>query len=203
MELFEVSDNLQDPILKAYQWIKEAQDQSVALPHAMNIASLNSDGKPSSRMVLLKRISNEGFVFFTDYEGNKGQEITDFPHAALTFWWAKTNKQIRIEGACSRVSEQENDDYFASRPRGSQISASISKQSEILASREQLYNEWNDFKEKHEGQDIKRPDHWGGICLKPDRVEFWQSVDNYSDRLHERIVFRVDGSNWVKERLYP
>ena len=95
MELFEVSDNLQDPILKAYQWIKEAQDQSVALPHAMNIASLNSDGKPSSRMVLLKRISNEGFVFFTDYEGNKGQQITDFPHAALTFWWAKTNKQMR------------------------------------------------------------------------------------------------------------
>ena len=138
MELFEVSDNLQDPILKAYQWIKEAQDQSVALPHAMNIASLNSEGKPSSRMVLLKRISNEGFVFFTDYEGNKGQQITDFPHAALTFWWAKTNKQIRVEGTCSRVSAEENDDYFASRPRGSQISASVSLQSSKIESYESL-----------------------------------------------------------------
>ena len=149
MELFEVSDNLQDPILKAYQWIKEAQDQSVALPHAMNIASLNSDGKPSSRMVLLKRISNEGFVFFTDYEGNKGQQITDFPHAALTFWWAKTNKQIRIEGTCSRVSAEENDDYFASRPRGSQISASVSLQSSKIESYESLVQTSKIFEEEN------------------------------------------------------
>ena len=96
-----------------------------------------------------------------------------------------------------------SDDYFASRSREAQISASISKQSEVLESRVQLIKEWNDFEKEHEGKRINRPEHWGGICLNPTRVEFWESVDNYSDRLHERIVFRLDGSDWVKERLYP
>ena len=200
MELFEVSDNLQDPILKAYQWIKEAQDQSVALPHAMNIASLNSDGKPSSRMVLLKRISNEGFVFFTDYEGNKGQEITDFPHVALTFWWAKTNKQIRIEGACSRVSEQENDDYFSSRPRGSQISASVSLQSTQIESYESLVQKSQIFEEENSDKEIKRPDRWGGFLVKPDSIEFW--IDQ-SNRLHKRTLYTKDGTGWKTSLLSP
>ena len=200
MELFEVSDNLQDPILKAYQWIKEAQDQSVALPHAMNIASLNSDGKPSSRMVLLKRISNEGFVFFTDYEGNKGQEITDFPHVALTFWWAKTNKQIRIEGSCSRVSEQENDDYFASRPRGSQISASVSLQSAQIESYESLVQKSQIFQEENSDKEIKRPDRWGGFLVKPDSIEFW--IDQ-SNRLHKRTLYTHDGTGWKTSLLSP
>ena len=200
MELFEVSDNLQDPILKAYQWIKEAQDQSVALPHAMNIASLNSDGKPSSRMVLLKRISNEGFVFFTDYEGNKGQEITDFPHVALTFWWAKTNKQIRIEGVCSRVSEQENDNYFASRPRGSQISASVSLQSTQIESYESLVQKSQIFEEENSDKEIKRPDRWGGFLVKPDSIEFW--IDQ-SNRLHKRTLYTNDGTGWKTSLLSP
>jgi len=200
MELFEVSDNLQDPILKAYQWIKEAQDQSVALPHAMNIASLNSDGKPSSRMVLLKRISNEGFVFFTDYEGNKGQQILDFPHAALTFWWAKTNKQIRIEGACSRVSEQENDDYFASRPRGSQISASVSLQSTQIESYESLVQKSKIFEEENSDKEIKRPVRWGGFLVKPDSIEFW--IDQ-SNRLHKRTLYTNDGTSWKISLLSP
>ena len=200
MELFEVSDNLQDPILKAYQWIKEAQDQSVALPHAMNIASLNSDGKPSSRMVLLKRISNEGFVFFTDYEGNKGQEITDFPHVALTFWWAKTNKQIRIEGVCSRVSEQENDNYFASRPRGSQISASVSLQSAQIESYESLVQKSKIFEEENSDKEIKRPDRWGGFLVKPDSIEFW--IDQ-SNRLHKRTLYTNDGTSWKTSLLSP
>ena len=200
MELFEVSDNLHDPILKAYQWIKEAQDNSVALPHAMNIASLNSDGKPSSRMVLLKRISNEGFVFFTDYEGNKGQEITDFPHVALTFWWAKTNKQIRVEGTCSRVSAEENDDYFASRPRGSQISASVSLQSSKIESYESLVQKSKIFEEENSDKDIKRPDRWGGFLVKPDSVEFW--IDQ-SNRLHKRTLYTKDGTGWKTSLLSP
>ena len=200
MELFEVSDNLHDPILKAYQWIKEAQDNSVALPHAMNIASLNSDGKPSSRMVLLKRISNEGFVFFTDYEGNKGQEITDFPHVALTFWWAKTNKQIRIEGVCSRVSEQENDNYFASRPRGSQISASVSLQSAQIESYESLVQKSQIFEEENSDKEIKRPDRWGGFLVKPDSIEFW--IDQ-SNRLHKRTLYTNDGTGWKTSLLSP
>ena len=101
MQFYEISDHLSDPILKVHEWVQEAQNDSVALPHAMNIATLNLDGKPTSRMVLLKRISQEGFVFFTDYEGGKGNQIINFSHVALNFWWAKTNKQIRIEGDCS------------------------------------------------------------------------------------------------------
>ena len=158
---------------------------------------------PNNRIVLLKDITQDGFFFYTNYQSQKGKELFANGKGAMTWWSRAQHKSVRVQGLISKVDEKTSDDYFASRSREAQISASISKQSEILTSREQLQNEWNDFKEKHEGQDIKRPDHWGGICLKPSRVEFWQSVDNYSDRLHERIVFRLDGSNWVKERLYP
>ena len=200
MELFEVSDHLQDPILKAYQWIKEAQDQSVALPHAMNVASLNSDGKPTSRMVLLKRVSNEGFVFFTDYEGNKGKQIVNFPHVSLTFWWAKTNKQIRIEGECSKVSDKENDEYFSSRPRGSQISASVSKQSIPIDSYESLVKSSEIFEKENLDSVIERPDRWGGFLVDPNSIEFWIDQKN---RLHKRELFKKDGLNWSKVLLSP
>ena len=106
MKYYEADEDLSGPILKVQEWIQEAENNAVALPHAMNISTINLEGKPSSRMVLLKRISNEGLVFFTDYEGHKGQQITASPHVALTFWWAKTNKQIRIEGECSKVSKR-------------------------------------------------------------------------------------------------
>ena len=172
-------------------------------PNAVSISSVDSEGMPNNRIVLLKDITQDGFFFYTNYKSQKGKELFANGKGAMTWWSRAQHKSVRVQGLISKVDEKTSDDYFASRSREAQISASISKQSEILTSREQLQNEWNDFKEKHEGQDIKRPDHWGGICLKPSRVEFWQSVDNYSDRLHERIVFRLDGSNWVKERLYP
>ena len=172
-------------------------------PNAVSISSVDSEGMPNNRIVLLKDITQDGFFFYTNYQSQKGKELFANGKGAMTWWSRAQHKSVRVQGLISKVDEKTSDDYFASRSREAQISAAISKQSEILTSREQLQNEWNDFKEKHEGQDIKRPDHWGGICLKPSRVEFWQSVDNYSDRLHERIVFRLDGSNWVKERLYP
>ena len=172
-------------------------------PNAVSISSVDSEGMPNNRIVLLKDITRDGFFFYTNYQSQKGKELFANGKGAMTWWSRAQHKSVRVQGLISKVDEKTSDDYFASRSREAQISAAISKQSEILTSREQLQNEWNDFKEKHEGQDIKRPDHWGGICLKPSRVEFWQSVDNYSDRLHERIVFRLDGSNWVKERLYP
>ena len=134
MKFYEVTGSLSEPITKVHEWIEEAENESVSLPHAMNISSVNAEGRPSSRMVLLKRISPEGLVFFTDYEGNKGKQIQAFPYVSLTFWWAKTNKQIRIEGKCQMVSDKENDEYFSSRPRGSQISASVSLQSQELES---------------------------------------------------------------------
>ena len=173
-------------------------------PNAVSISSVDSEGMPNNRIVLLKDITQkDGFFFYTNYQSQKGKELFSNGKGAMTWWSRAQHKSVRVQGSISKVDEKTSDDYFVSRSREAQISASISKQSEILNSREQLQNEWNDFKEKHEGQDIKRPDHWGGICLKPNRVEFWQSVDNYSDRLHERIVFRLDGSNWVQERLYP
>ena len=172
-------------------------------PNAVSISSVDSDGMPNNRIVLLKDVTQDGFIFYSNYQSQKGKELFANGKGAMTWWSRAQHKSVRVQGLINKVDEKTSDDYFASRSREAQISASISKQSEILASREQLQNEWNDFKEKHEGQDIKRPDHWGGICLKPNRVEFWQSVDNYSDRLHERIVFRLDGSDWVKERLYP
>ena len=172
-------------------------------PNAVSISSVDSEGMPNNRIVLLKDITRDGFFFYTNYQSQKGKELFANGKGAMTWWSRAQHKSVRVQGLISKVDEKTSDDYFASRSREAQISAAISKQSEILTSREQLQNEWNDFKEKHEGQDIKRPDHWGGICLKPSRVEFWQSVDNYSDRLHERIVFRLDGSNWVKEKLYP
>ena len=149
MQFYENSNDLEYPILKVHEWVQEAQKESVALPHAMNIATVNENGKPSSRMVLLKRISQEGFVFFTDYEGGKGTQISNFSHVALNFWWAKTNKQIRIEGDCSKVSEKENNEYFESRPRGSQISASVSLQSQEIESYDNLVKDSEELENKY------------------------------------------------------
>jgi len=200
MNLYETTETLSGPILQVHQWVQEAQDSSVALPHAMNVASLDKDGRPSSRMVLLKRISQEGFVFFTDYEGNKGKQISDFPFVSLTFWWAKTNKQIRIEGECSRVSDKENNEYFHSRPRGSQISASVSKQSTPLDSYESLVKSSEAFEKEYQDSVIERPDRWGGFLVEPNSIEFWIDQKN---RLHKRELFKKDGLNWSKVLLSP
>ena len=200
MKYYEADEDLSGPILKVQEWIQEAEISSVALPHAMNISTINLDGKPSSRMVLLKRISNEGLVFFTDYEGHKGQQIIASPHVALTFWWAKTNKQIRIEGECSKVSKKESDDYFNSRPRGSQISASVSFQSSELDSYESLENRSREFEAEYLDKEINRPSRWGGFIVKPKSIEFWIDQKN---RLHKRELFTIDDTDWKMVLLSP
>ena len=200
MKYYEADEDLSGPILKVQEWIQEAEISSVALPHAMNISSINLDGKPSSRMVLLKRISNEGLVFFTDYEGHKGQQIIASPHVALTFWWAKTNKQIRIEGECSKVSKKESDDYFNSRPRGSQISASVSLQSSELDSYESLEKRSREFEAEYLDKEIHRPPRWGGFLVKPKSIEFWIDQKN---RLHKRELFTIDHTDWKMVLLSP
>jgi len=172
-------------------------------PNAISISSVDSDGMPNNRIVLLKDVNEDGFIFYTNYQSQKGKELFVNGKGAITWWSRAQHKSVRVQGLVSKVDNKTSDDYFASRSREAQISASVSKQSEVLESREQLIKEWNDFEKEHEGKRINRPEHWGGICLNPTRVEFWESVDNYSDRLHERIVFRLDGSNWLKERLYP
>ena len=200
MKFYEVTGSLSEPITKVHEWIEEAENNAVSLPHAMNISSVNAEGKPSSRMVLLKRISPEGLIFFTDYEGNKGKQIQTFPFVALTFWWAKTNKQIRIEGQCEKVSEDENDDYFNSRPRGSQISASVSLQSSEIDSYESLVEQSKNFEIDHLDKDITRPKRWGGFMIVPESIEFWIDQKN---RLHKRELYKKENSEWKRVLLSP
>ena len=200
MDLYQLIDASQEPILRTHDWIQEAKDKEAGLPHALNLSSVSPEGQPSSRMVLLKRLSDEGLVFFTDYDGKKGQEIINNNKAAINFWWVKTNKQIRIEGVCKKVSDKESDDYFHSRPRGSQISALASKQTETLESYEGLLERAKQIESDNEGKDIKRPDRWGGFVLKPNLFEFWTNQEN---RLHKRELFTLNEEGWKKSLISP
>ena len=200
MDLYQLIDASQEPILRTHDWIQEAKGKEAGLPHALNLSSVSPEGQPSSRMVLLKRLSDEGLVFFTDYDGKKGQEIINNNKAAINFWWAKTNKQIRIEGVCKKVSDKESDDYFHSRPRGSQISALASKQTETLESYEGLLERAKQIESDNEGKDIKRPDRWGGFVLKPNLFEFWTNQEN---RLHKRELFTLNEEGWEKSLISP
>ena len=200
MDLYQLIDASQEPILRTHDWIQEAKEKGAGLPHALNLASVSSEGQPSSRMVLLKRLSDEGLVFFTDYNGKKGQEIINNNKAAINFWWAKTDKQIRIEGSCIKVSKKESDDYFHSRPRGSQISALTSKQSETLESYTGLLEKAKQIESDCEGKNIKRPNSWGGFVLKPNLFEFWTNQEN---RLHKRELFILNEEGWKKSTLSP
>ena len=200
MDLYQLIDASQEPILKTHDWIQEAKEKGAGLPHALNLASVSQDGQPSSRMVLLKRLSDEGLVFFTDYEGKKGKEINDNSKVAMNFWWAKTDKQIRIEGRCKKVSEEESDDYFHSRPRGSQVSAAASRQSETLDSYEGLLEKAKQIESDNEGKKINRPERWGGYILKPILFEFWINQEN---RLHKRDLFILKNQGWEKSLLSP
>ena len=200
MDLYQLIDASQEPILKTHNWIQEAKEKGAGLPHALNLASVDQAGQPSSRMVLLKRLSDEGLVFFTDYEGKKGKEINDNSKVAMNFWWAKTDKQIRIEGRCKKVSKEESDDYFHSRPRGSQVSAAASRQSETLDSYESLLEKAKQIESDNEGKKINRPERWGGYILKPILFEFWINQEN---RLHKRDLFILKKEGWEKSLLSP
>jgi len=200
MDLYQLIDASQEPILRTHDWIQEAKDKEAGLPHALNLSSVSPEGQPSSRMVLLKRLSDEGLVFFTDYDGKKGQEIINNNKAAINFWWANTNKQIRIEGVCTKVSNKESDDYFHSRPRESQISALASKQSETLESYEGLLEKAKQIESDNEEKGIKRPDRWGGFVLKPNLFEFWTNQEN---RLHKRELYTLNEEGWEKSLISP
>ena len=200
MDLYQLIDASQEPILKTHYWIQEAKEKGAGLPHALNLASVSQDGQPSSRMVLLKRLSDEGLVFFTDYEGKKGKELNANSKAAINFWWAKTDKQIRIEGYCTKVSKEESDDYFDSRARGSQVSASASRQSETLDSYETLLDRAKRIESDHRGKKIIRPNRWGGFILKPNLFEFWTNQEN---RLHKRDLFILNEKGWETSYISP
>ena len=200
MDLYDLLEVSQEPILEIHSWIQEAKESSVGLPHAMNLASVNASGQPSSRMVLLKSLSDKGLVFFTDYEGKKGQEIINNKKVALNFWWAKTNKQIRIEGCCEKVSKEESDEYFQLRPRLSQISATASHQSSEIESYESLVEIVGNIENSSEGGKLERPERWGGFILKPKLIEFWIDQKN---RLHKRKLYKLEDDQWKVSLLSP
>ena len=200
MKFFESSSLSHEPLVRLNEWIEEAVKLEVPLPHAMNLSTADDFGQPSSRMVLLKSISDEGMVFYTDYESHKGKILQKNSKAALNFWWAKTDKQIRIEGVCIKTSDQESDEYFQSRPRGSQISASVSLQSKEIRDYENLVKEAKDLEKRSSGSNLKRPSRWGGYKLIPNRIEFWKNEVN---RLHRRELFILESNKWRKTLLSP
>ena len=160
MALFESLNLSQEPLVKVNKWLQEALKLEVPLPHAMNLSTVDDAGQPSSRMVLLKSISDKGIIFYTDYESHKGQMLNTNSKAALNFWWAKTDKQIRIQGICVKTSEKESDEYFQSRPRGSQISATVSFQSKEIKSYSDLVKDAEDLEKRASGNDLGRPARW-------------------------------------------
>ena len=200
MNLFESSTLKEEPLIRVKKWIEEAINMGVPLPHAMNLSTVDDSGQPSSRMVLLKSISDKGIIFYTDYESHKGQMLNTNSKAALNFWWAKTDKQIRIQGICVKTSEKESDEYFQSRPRGSQISATVSFQSKEIKSYSDLVKDAEDLEKRASGNDLGRPARWGGYLLVPNRIEFWK---NESNRLHKRELFTLESIKWKKTLLSP
>ena len=191
---------MSDPIAQFREWFEHAREEGIPFPETMTLATASADGAPSARMVLLKGVDDEGFVFFTGYESRKGAELAVNPRAALVFYWQPLGRQVRVEGVVERVAGAESDEYFASRPRGSQLAAWASEQSRPLTSREELEQHYAELEAKHEGREVPRPDRWGGYRLRPETVEFWQHRDN---RLHERIRYTRAREGWVSELLSP
>ncbi len=171
-------------------------------PYAMTVATVGIDGQPSARVVLLRGWDERGFVFFTNYESQKGHEISHTPRAAVLFYWAALEQQIRIEGSVERLSGGESDEYFAKRPRGHRLSAWASRQSAVVADRAYLENEMALFDARFAGDDVPRPEYWGGYRVRAARFEFWQGRRN---RVHDRILYRRDRATgaWLIERLSP
>jgi pyridoxamine 5'-phosphate oxidase len=189
-----------DPIELFTSWFEAARGAGVLLPEAVTLATATPEGIPSARMVLLKDVDARGFVFFTNYGSRKARELDANPRAALCFHWAVLQRQVRVSGRVARVAVEESSKYFATRPRGSQIGAWASQQSQNLPSREALERSVRDLGEKYAGQDVPLPPFWGGYRLEPEEIEFWQGR---ADRLHDRLVFsRADGG-WSTRRLYP
>lgn len=191
---------LPNPLSQFNLWFDQAVFAELTEPNAMTLATANKEGKVSARVVLLKEVDSSGFVFFTNYNSNKGADIEQNTSAALVFLWLELERQVRIEGTLEKVSEEDSDNYFHSRPRESQLGAWASDQSKEIASREVLFENFSRLEEKYEGKPIPRPPFWGGYRLIPVNVEFWQGRPG---RLHDRILYSLQNKQWERKRLSP
>lgn len=200
-ERFELSEDAADPDpLKQFAlWLQQAMDAQLPEPNAMTLATVGPEGRPSTRIVLVKGYDDRGIVWFTNYDSRKGRELAANPFAALQFHWVELERVVRIEGRVGRVDGAESDAYFASRPLDSRIGAWASPQSEVIASRAVLVANAARYAAQF-ALSPPRPPHWGGFRLVPDRWEFWQGRKS---RLHDRLRYRLDGGTWVRERLAP
>jgi pyridoxamine 5'-phosphate oxidase len=190
-----------NPIAQFAKWFTEAQSAHLKEPNAMSLATATLEARPSNRIVLLKEVSEDGFVFYTSYTSRKGRELASNPFCALTFLWAELERQVRVEGQAEKVSREKSERYFRGRPKGSRLGALVSNQSAVLPGREPLIGKLASLEAKYAGvEDIPTPDYWGGYCVAPYAVEFWQGRIN---RLHDRLLYSRSGNEWRIERLSP
>jgi pyridoxamine 5'-phosphate oxidase len=193
-------DLAREPFRQFEKWFGEAQAAKIPEPNAMVLCTATRDGRPSSRVVLLKGVDGRGFVFYSNYESRKGRELESNPRASLTFPWITMERQVIVEGPVSRVAREESEAYFQSRPRASQLGAWVSQQSSIIPDRKLLDDSMKALEQKYAGQEVPLPPNWGGWRLAPETVEFWQGRRN---RLHDRLRYRRAAEGWSLERLSP
>ena len=190
-----------DPIVQFKKWFDDAVAAKLLLPDAMTLATVTPDGKPSARMVLLKSVDKDGFTFYTNYNSRKASELGATPWATLLFHWVQLQRQVRVSGSIAKISAEESDNYFRTRPRESQISAHASPQSEVVADRDELVREYKRIEELYRGKPVPRPSHWGGYCLTPKSIEFWKGRIG---RLHDRLLYELQSDGkWTIKRLAP
>lgn len=190
----------EDPIMLFNDWFSKAKRSGIFLPEAITLATATKEGIPSARMMLLKAVDARGFVFYTNFGSRKGTELRENPHAALVVHWPTLQRQVRVEGSAERLSSDESQAYFSTRPRGSQIGAWASQQSSPVTSRVELEQRFRDYEHKFQGREVPLPDFWGGFRLRPVSIEFWQGRLN---RLHDRLRYTNEGGCWNVTRLYP